>query len=268
MRIAVGVYAMMYSVAASPVITGSIMSSVMTSGRSEAVSSMAALPSSPSPTTSPTGPAALSVQAGSAQIPAGTTTTISGQLTLGGTPDGGVYVRLMERAVGQVAWLRVARAQTDSQGAVTLTTPALAANARFRLAYATGTRSSAVLITVTPGLSATLTRGAKGISDYVVVHTTYAHRDDVVQLQVLDNGAWVTLKSGLLNASGLTAFKFSATKWAGDQVQVVLLATRRHGSASLVLGQAPAAAPAVALVSTPVRHPAGDQARPAKPGSL
>jgi hypothetical protein len=224
--------------------------------------------SSPSPSTSPTGPAALSVSAGATQIPAGTPATISGQLTLGGTPDAGVYVRLMERGAGQVAWVRVARAKTDSHGDVSFTTPALAANARFRLAYATGTRSSAVPVTVTPGLSATLTRGAKGISDYVAVHATYARRGDVVQLQVLASGAWVTLKSGLLSASGRTAFKFSATKWAGDQVQVVLLATRRHGSASFSLGQAPAAAAGVALVSTPVRPQAGGQARPAKPRSL
>jgi hypothetical protein len=221
---------------------------------------------SASPTTSPSqgppaGPAALSVQAGSAEIPAGTSTTISGQLTLGGTPDPAVYVRLMERAAGHLAWVRVDRAQTDAHGDVTFTTPALTANARFRLAYATGTRSTAVLITVVPGISGTLTEGAKGLSDYVVVSTSDARRGDVVDLQVLANGSWVTLKDGLLNASGRTRFKFSAIKWRGDQVQVLLLATGRHAAASFGLGPAPASAPAVAVVSTPVRPAAGGQVR-------
>ena len=45
----------MYSVAARPVMTGSIMSSDTTSGRSDSHSSMACLPSSASPTTSKSG---------------------------------------------------------------------------------------------------------------------------------------------------------------------------------------------------------------------
>jgi hypothetical protein len=167
----------------------------------------------------------------------------------------------MERAAGHLAWVRVDRAQTDAHGDVAFSTPELTANARFRLAYATGTRSTAVLITVVPGISATLTEGSKGLSDYVVVSTTYARRGDVVDLQVLDNGSWVTLKDGPLNSNGRTHFKFSAIKWRGDQVQVLLLATGRHAAASFGLGQAPASAPAVALVATPVRPAAGGQVR-------
>src|SRR5579864_76139 len=51
MRIGVGQYAMMYSVAARPLITGRIMSSVTTSGRSFWHISIAVFPSAASPAT-------------------------------------------------------------------------------------------------------------------------------------------------------------------------------------------------------------------------
>src|ERR1043165_848992 len=57
-RIGVGQWAMMYSVAASPLISGSIMSIVTTSGRSAWHSSTARFPSPASPTSSMLGSAA------------------------------------------------------------------------------------------------------------------------------------------------------------------------------------------------------------------
>ncbi len=155
---------------------------------------------SASVSTSPSaGPAVLSAQAVSPVVPAGTSATINGMLTSGTTADGGVFVRLMAHVVGRPGWVFVGRSQTSAQGAVSFTTPVLKRNTWFRLADASGTRSSVVVITVTPSISATLRAGPQGVKDYVTVSTTAARKGDVVLLQVLQNGTWVTFKQATLN---------------------------------------------------------------------
>jgi hypothetical protein len=188
-----------------------------------------------SPSVSPggPGPAVLSAQAVSSTVPAGTSATINGLLTQGSTPDSGIGVRLMEHVVGVPGWVRVGRSETSAQGAVSFTTPVLRRNAWFRLADATGARSSVVQITVAPSISATLRAGPKGIKDYVTVTTTYARAGDVVVLQqLLQNGTWVTIKQGVLTAAGKLVITISATKRQGQELQAVLLATHRHGQAT------------------------------------
>jgi hypothetical protein len=138
----------------------------------------------------------------------------------------------MERKAGHLAWERVDRERTNNKGVVTLTSPALATNAAFRLAYATGTRTSAEVITVVPGLTASLRLGPKGINDYLSVSTTFAQKGNVVLLQVYKDGSWVTLQQHELTAKGATVFVFSATKRQNEQVQVVLEATNRHAGAT------------------------------------
>jgi hypothetical protein len=195
---------------------------------------------SPTPSASPgstspaTGPVALaiSVLGGATQVPAGTSVTFDGQLTAGTKPDANVFVRLMERPAGHLVWVRVDRAETNNLGDVVLTSPDLTRNARFRLAYATGTRSQVVVITVVPGLTTSLRLGPKGIKDYLTVSTTYAQKGDVVLLQVFKSGSWVTLQQHSLNAKGATVFTFSATKRQNEQVQAVLEATNLHAGAT------------------------------------
>jgi hypothetical protein len=204
------------------------------SGKPSGSPKSSASPNPSSSSTSPaTGPVALTISLqGPSQVSAGTTVTFQGQLTTGGNPDPSVFVRLMERKAGHLVWERVDRAETNSQGVVTLTSPALTTNAAFRLAYATGTRTSAEVITVVPGLTASLRLGPKGIKDYLTVSTTFAQQGNVVLLQVLKGGSWVTLQQHELNAKGGTVFVFSATKRQNEQVQVVLAATNRHAGAT------------------------------------
>jgi hypothetical protein len=190
--------------------------------------------SSPSSTSPATGPLALSlsVAGGVTQIPAGTSVTIDGVLTIGGNPDAGVFVRLMARPAGHLVWVRIDRSTTSASGDVSFTTPDLTRNTRFRLAYATGTRSQVVVITVVPGLTASLRLGPKGIKDYLKVAATYTQKGNVVLFQVLKNGSWVTLQQQALNGKGVTVFTFSATKRQNEQVQAVLVATSVHAGAT------------------------------------
>ncbi len=200
-------------------------------------------PSSSPGSTPPTGPVVLTISApdGTA-IPAGTPVTIDGQLTVGGKADAGVFVRLMERLAGHVVWVRVARAETNAQGDVALTSPDLTRNAWFRLAYATAARSAQVEVMVVPGLTTSLKLGPKGIKDYLTVSATFAQTGDVVLLQVLKSGSWVTLQRHELTASGGTVFAFSATKRQNDLIQAVLLATKLHaGSTSATVTVPPPA---------------------------
>jgi hypothetical protein len=180
----------------------------------------------------PSGPAVLSGQAESTAIPAGTSATINGMLTLGGTPAGGVYIRLLAHAAGRAGWLQVGRTQTNAQGDVSFTTPVLRRNTDFVLVGTSAARSSVVAVTVLPRVSATLTAGPKGLKDYVTVATAYASKGDVVLLQVLQNGTWVTIKQSVLNAAGRITFVVSATQRQGEELQGVLLATTLHGEAA------------------------------------
>ena len=179
----------------------------------------------------PSGPAVLSAQAVGTDIPAGSAATVNGMLTLGGRPDSGVYVRLMAHIAGRSGWLLLGRAQTSAQGAVSFTTPALRRNTWLRLADSSGARSTVVAITVIPRVSATLKQGPAGARDYVRVGTTAASKGDVVLLQVLQNGTWVSFKQGVLGAAGSVTFAFSAAGRQGEEIQAVLLATGLHGEA-------------------------------------
>jgi hypothetical protein len=188
---------------------------------------------SASVSTSPSaGPAVLSAEAVSSVVPAGTSATINGMLTSGTTADSGVFVRLMAHVVGRPGWVFAGRSQTSAQGAVSFTSPVLKRNTWFRLADASGARSSVVVITVTPSISATLRAGPEGIKDYVTVSTTAARKGDVVLLQVLQNGTWVTFKQATLNINGKVTIAISATKRQGQELQAVLLATKVHGAAT------------------------------------
>jgi hypothetical protein len=187
---------------------------------------------SPSPSPSPSAVPLLSVSAASSQIPAGSVAVIDGQLTGSGKAMAGAKVMLLERIARHVRWHVAGTATTNAQGDVDITTPVLAANAAFELTGPGGSTSKVVLITVVPQVEATLRLGAAGLRDLLVVTTMYAHRGNVVVLQVQTaSGAWVSLRERLLNAAGRTRFVIKARKLQNKQLRVVLLATVRHAAA-------------------------------------
>jgi len=185
----------------------------------------------PSSGTTPAGPVAVSAQAAASPIPAGTPATISAVVTAGGKADAGLAVTLMEHAVGTPGWQVAGHATTNGQGQVSFTTPDLGTNARFRVTDGKGDVSGPVLVQVTPSVATSLTLGPAGVKDYLAVSTQYAQPGNVVALQVMQDGSWVTLKTRRLNSSGATTFTFSATKQEGKTMRVVLLPTRFHAAA-------------------------------------
>jgi hypothetical protein len=188
---------------------------------------------SPTPSSSAAaGTAVLSASAGSAVIEAGSQPVIDGQLTKSGSGITGVTVTLIERVAGQ-PWRVAGTGQTTSGGNVTITAPPLAANAAFQLRARGDVHSAIVLVTVTPQVTIVLTPGASDLRDLLAVTTQYAHRGNVVWLQVQSaSGSWVDLRSKRLNAAGETWFVLSGKRLANKTVQVVLSATVRHGAAT------------------------------------
>jgi hypothetical protein len=204
-----------------------------TSAKTPSGSSPSAAGASPSPTVSaPAGPLVLSATAASARIPAGSEAVIDGQLTKSGAGVQGVTVLLVERLAGHLTWHVAGTGQTTTAGNVAVSVPALAANAVFRLTIPGRAHSPSVLVTVSPPVAAVLDVGAGGIQDSLVVSVQYAHRADVVVLQVLSpHGTWVYLRSRRLDATGQTTFSVSGTHLKNRVIRVVLLATVRHAAA-------------------------------------
>jgi hypothetical protein len=184
---------------------------------------------SPSPSAA-TGPAQLSASASSAEIPAGSQVVIDGQLTRSGAGVPGVTVQLVERLVGHPFWHLAGAGQTTADGNVAVTVSAVPANAVFRLRVRGVAHSANVLVTVIPPVTATLTPGAAGLRDVLAVTTQYAHRGNVVQLEVSSGGSWTYLRQQRLNAAGKTVFVISGKRLKNLEVRVVLLATARHGA--------------------------------------
>jgi hypothetical protein len=188
---------------------------------------------SASPSTSPsaaTGSAQLSASASRAEIAAGSQVVIDGQLTRSGAGVAGVTVQLVEHLVGHPFWHLAGTGQTTADGNVAVTVSAVPANAVFRLRVRGVAHSANVLVTVIPPITATLTPGAAGLRDVLAVTTQYAHRGNVVQLEVQRGTGWTYLRQRRLNAAGKTAFVLDGTRLKNLEVRVVLLATARHGA--------------------------------------
>jgi hypothetical protein len=144
-----------------------------------------------------------------------------------------VTVTLIERLAGHPRWHVAGTGQTTSGGNVVVTGQPLATNAAFRLRIPGGVHSASVLVTVTPQVTVVLTPGASGLRDLLAVTTQYAHRGNVVWLQVQSpSGSWVNLRSKRLNAAGKTWFILSRKRLKTKTVQVVLAATAKHGRAT------------------------------------
>jgi hypothetical protein len=206
-------------------------------GRSHGVSpgtSASPRPSASGRNSAPTsgkGNATVTASAAAAQVAAGGSDTIDGQLTRAGAALSGVTVSLWERLAGRLKWRLVGQATTGSTGDVAIGVTSLTTNATFRMTDPDGPMSPAVLVSVVPEISTTLTQGSRGVKDYLHVATQFAHRGDRVELEAFQDGAWVVVKSHALNANGTTTFVLGARKYNGVDVQVVLLATHRHAQA-------------------------------------
>jgi len=145
-----------------------------------------------------------------------------------------VTVTLVERRAGRLNWRVVGTQQTNSDGNVAVQVAALATNAVFRLKIPGAAPSAAVRIIVHPPVDAVLDPGPGALRDALVVSTQYAHRGNVVVLQVQSAaGSWVYLRSKRLNAGGRTTFFLSGNRLKNREVRVVLLATVRHGASAL-----------------------------------
>jgi hypothetical protein len=140
-----------------------------------------------------------------------------------------VTVTLFERLAGRVRWRNAGTGTTTANGNVAISVPALVANAVFRLKIPGTPPSPGVRVTVSPPIAAALNVPTGGLQDGLVVTTKYAHRGNVVVLQVQSpNGNWVYLRSKRLNAAGKATFILSGTRLKNRSVRVVLLATVRH----------------------------------------
>lgn len=178
-----------------------------------------------------TGTATVTASATAAQIPAGSSDTIDGQLTRGGTALAGVTVRLWERLAGQLSWSQVGQATTGSTGSVAIGVTSLTTNTVFRMTDPDGPISAPVRVTVVPEISTTLVQGPRGARDYVRVATQFANPGNTVELEAFRDGAWVVVRAQRLNRRGKATFVIGSRRFNGIELQVVLLATHRHAQA-------------------------------------
>jgi hypothetical protein len=187
---------------------------------------------SPSPSPSPTGTATLSVSVSSTQVSAGASVVVEGQLTRSGSGVQGVTIVLLEHQVGTPGWHHAGSGQTNTSGNVAVTVSALTTNAAFRLAAGGGVHSVAVHVVVIPVVTIALKQGAGGLRDLLKVSTLDARPRNRVVLRADEAGVWTSLREKRLNAAGKTHFYLSGKRLKGDLLQVVLLATLRHGAAT------------------------------------
>jgi len=188
---------------------------------------------SPTPSTSATTtpPESLALSASQGQIAAGGTAVLTGRVTRAGHPVAGARVSLLERPAGLSAWRLAASATTSAGGRVVVDVSNLATNADFRLAGPAGATSTAVSVTVVPGVRLRAALPPRLRRDAFVVISPYAQSGDEVLLQFLYGGSWVTVREHLLGPGHRAAFALRVRRAEGRTFRVVLLATSQHASA-------------------------------------
>jgi hypothetical protein len=150
----------------------------------------------------------------------------------GGQALAGATVTLLERHSRYAAWHVAATATTSAQGSVAVTSPPIITNTAFRLTGPHGAKSAIVRVTVRPTVSIALNLGTGGRRDALQVSTVYAHRGNIVVLQVQSKtGAWVALRWRALNLNGKSRFALNAVRLQNRVLRVVLRATPRHAAA-------------------------------------
>ena len=192
----------------------------------------ASMPGAPAPSSSPTSaaaPASLSATPSTTVVPVHSGLVVSGRLARGGSGLSDRPVYLAELAPGTSGWRRVAAGRTDSDGAVSLTVPALTSNVRLRLVSESGVTSRQIPIAVVPALSVTLAR-SQGQRVATVTADGGVAGDDLVLLR--RNGtAWTKVAATTLDGSSSGTFTVPGPGSTRVRYRVRLPATGRHAAA-------------------------------------
>lgn len=146
-----------------------------------------------------------------------------------GAPVANTRVWLLERITGQDAVTQVAMGLTGSDGSITLTSPVLSHNARFRLAAAHRLRSVSLGVVVVPTISAGVT--AQGTSYSVHVSTSGGNPGDTVTLEQRTNGHWQQVSTEALDGGGGTSFSVPIPPKHSVHYRVILSRTQGHAAA-------------------------------------
>ncbi|HEX3824774.1 MAG TPA: hypothetical protein VHV79_09950 [Mycobacteriales bacterium] len=189
----------------------------------------------PTPTPTPTVtaaplPASITITLGSSRVTSGGTVSVLGHLaTSTGAPVASTRVWLLERITGEDAVTQVAMGLTGADGSITLTSPVLSHNARFRLAAAHRLRSASLGVVVVPTVSAGVT--AQGTSYSVRVSTSGGNAGDTVALEQRSNGRWQQVSTAALDGSGGATFSVPIPPKHDVHYRVILSRTQAHASA-------------------------------------
>ncbi len=183
-------------------------------------------PSSSGPV-SLTGQASLSITVASGRIVAGRSDTFIAHLSDKSGGVAGASVSLLEREAGQSAWQQAGTATTGGNGTAVITASNLTMNAAFRLKGPNGTLSGPVLVIVMPPVSATFS-GSKAKTGGITASSPLAAPGNIVVLQILSGGHWMSQQMGRLNGTNQAQFMVRS-RLKQRRYRVVLLPTASHG---------------------------------------
>jgi len=160
----------------------------------------------PTPSTPPPVPAALTISASAVKIIAGGSVSLTGLLTdADGAPVPNQTVTLLQHDAGVPGWVPAGQGTTDSTGTATVLVASLGTDAGFRFRGPNGTHSGHVRVVVIPAVSLVAGPGGRPQTERLTASAPYAVGSDAI-LQVRAGGAWRTLRSRTIGATGQVAF--------------------------------------------------------------
>jgi hypothetical protein len=208
-------------------------------------------PTTPVPTAPPAlEPAAMSIVGTGHRAGVGQTVTLSGVVAASdGTPVPDHRVVLVER--GPSRWRPIAEGDTDSTGAVSLTSAPLTHSARFRLRTDRHVHSTVWRVGMVPDISATATPDGASVDITATVQGGQGG-NRVRLLRRIDHQP-VVVERGRLDASRTVRFRVEAPTHHDVTYALRLLATPRHTAASTRVSVAPLV-PASVTITAPTRR--------------
>jgi hypothetical protein len=160
----------------------------------------------PTPSSPPPVPAALTISASAVKIIAGDSVSLTGLLTdADGNPVPNQTVTLLQHNAGVPGWQPAGQGTTDSTGTATVPVTSLGTDAGFRFRGPNGTHSGHVRVVVVPAVSLVAGPGGRPQTERLTASAPYAVGSDAI-LQVRAGGAWRTLRSRTIGATGQVAF--------------------------------------------------------------
>jgi hypothetical protein len=176
-------------------------------------------------------PAAVSATVSAQRIPAGSSVTVSGQLTTGsGAPVPHRRVVVQTRPAGQrQRWSAVATAQTDSSGDVTLDVPTLSRTTRVRLKAPHRVHSSVATVVVLPTLTASITREGKQYA--VTLGSSGLQPGDTLNVVRRHRGHRLVVHRVTVDSSGGAGFTVAVPRRRDVTFRVVTRRTTSHAGA-------------------------------------